>query len=36
MEVPKADELTGMRISLNGDARGNVRFDNLSLKLIKK
>ena len=36
MEVPKAAELTGFRISLNSDAKGDVRFDNLSLKLINK
>jgi hypothetical protein len=36
IEIPKADELTGMRISLNGDARGDVRFDNVSFKLINK
>ena len=36
IEIPKANELTGMRISLNSDARGDVRFDNLSFKLIKE
>jgi hypothetical protein len=36
MEVPTAAELTSMRISLNGDARGDVRFDNVSFKLINK
>ena len=36
MEVPKADEITGFRITLNDAARGDVRFDNLSFKLINK
>ena len=36
MEVPTADELTGIRISLNDSARGDVRFDNLSFKRIKQ
>jgi hypothetical protein len=36
MEVPTAAELTRIRISLNNNAYGDVRFDNISFKLINK
>lgn len=36
MEVPTAADLTGFRISLNQKACGDVRFDNVSFKLINK